>query len=223
MSSNYSSDRGDVRSDEVGAATSETSVYRAEPGVAIAGRNRSGLNIPATLAGTLTAIGALILLAGLIGAALGAIGYQTGLEGARDELSIGGLVAGLVALFVAFLIGGWVAARIARHHGGRHGLVTAVWMIVLAALLAALGAWFGSEFDVFGDLGLPQWFSQDALTTAAIVSGLAALVAMLLGGWLGGRWGDASHDRTDVELVESRHGVVSRPGGLAAAPQGDRR
>jgi hypothetical protein len=95
--------------------------------------------------------------------------------------------------------------------------------VVLAAILAALGAWFGSEFDVFGDLGLPQWFSRDALTAAAIFSGIAALVAMLLGGWLGGRWGDATHDRTDVELVESRHGVATRPGGIAAASQGERR
>lgn len=223
MSSRYSSSGGDTRSRDETAAPPETSVYRAEPGVAIAGGHRSGFNIPATLAGTLAAIGTLVLLAGLIGAALGAIGYQTGLEGATDELSIGGLIAGLVALFVAFLVGGWVAARIARHHGGRHGLITVVWMIVLAAILAALGAWFGSEFDVFGDLGLPQWFSREALTSAAIVSGLVALAAMFLGGWLGGRWGDASHDRTDVELVESRHGVATRPGGIATTPQGDRR
>ena len=209
---------------DVGATSSdqdtvpdERSVYRAGSGVEVAGVNRRrGLNIPATLAGTLAAIGTLVLLAGIIGAALGAIGYQTGLQGNREELSLGGLVAGLIALFLAFLVGGWVAARIARHHGGRHGLMTAVWMIVLAAILAVLGAWLGSEFDVFANLGLPQWFSEDALTAGAIISGLVALAAMLLGGWLGGRLGDSSGEHADVELVESRRGVATRSGGIAA-------
>ena len=192
-------------------------MYRAGSGTEVAGVSRQrGLNIPATLAGTLAAIGTLVVLAGLIGAALGAIGYQTGLQGNAEELTLGGLVAGLIALFLAFLLGGWVAARIARHHGARHGLMTAVWMILLAAILAALGAWLGSEFDVFGELGLPQWFSEDAFTTGAIISGLVALAAMLLGGWLGGKLGDSSAQRSDVELVESRRGVATTPGGISA-------
>lgn len=63
----------------------ECDVQRAEP------TTRRGFDIPATLAGTLAALGSLILLAGLLGAALGAIGYQTGLQGNQEELSIGGL------------------------------------------------------------------------------------------------------------------------------------
>ncbi len=94
--------------------------------------------------------------------------------------------------------------------------MTAVWMIVLAAILAVLGAWLGSEFDVFGGLGLPQWFSEDALTTAAIISGLVALGAMLLGGWLGGRLGDTARSESEVELVESRRGGATTSGGIAA-------
>jgi MFS family permease len=193
----------------------ERSTYRANQGVEIrGGRRRAGINIPATLAGTLAAIGSLVLLAGLIAAALGAIGYQTGLSGNKDELSIGGLISGLVALFVAFVIGGWVAARIARYRGPLHGLITALWMLVLAAILAALGAWAGAEFNVFSNVGLPQWFSKDALTTGAIISGLAAIAAMLLGGWLGGRWGEHSGNRGDVELVETREAVTSHSGGI---------
>jgi hypothetical protein len=192
----------------------EESVYRANE-VEIRGTpHRRGLNIPATLAGTLAAIGTLVLLAGLIGAALGAIGYQVGLKGTKDELSLGGLIAGLIALFVAFLVGGWVAARIARHNGALHGVMTAVWMLVLAAILAVLGVLAGTEFDVFSNLGLPQWFSGDAFTAGAIVSGLAAIAAMLLGGWLGGRWGDRSRTTGDVELVETRENVATREGGI---------
>ena len=207
---------GEVRPDTTATTGGEATTYRAKEEVTIDGRagTSRGLNIPATLAGTLAAIGSLVLLAGLIGAALGAVGYQTGLGGNRDELSIGGLISGLVALFLAFLIGGWVAARIARHKGGVHGLLTAVWMILLAAILAALGAWFGSEFDVFKSLSLPQWFDEDAFTTGAIISGLVAIAAMLLGGWLGGRMGERGSGRGDVEVVETRRGVESRPGGI---------
>ena len=190
-------------------------VYRARPGVSVQGSGASKrFDLPATIAGTLAALGTLVLLAGIIGAALGAIGYQTGLSGTRDELSLGGLIAGLIALFLAFLVGGWVAGRIARRRGGLHGLMTAVWMLVLAAILAALGAWAGAEYDVFAELGLPQWFSDDAFTAGAIISGLVALAAMLLGGWLGGRLGERREDHADVEVVDTREAVAVERGGI---------
>ena len=208
---------GAVRPETTTTVGGEATTYRARDQVTIDGRSETsrGLNIPATLAGTLAAIGSLLLLSGLIGAALGAIGYQTGLGGNRDELSLGGLIAGLVALFLSFLIGGWVAGRIARYKGGLHGLLTAVWMILLAAILAALGAWFGAEYDVFKSVSLPQWFDEDAFTSGAIISGLVAIAAMLLGGWLGGRMGERSSGRGDVEVVETHRAVETRSGGIA--------
>jgi hypothetical protein len=128
-----------------------------------------------------------------------------------------------MALFVAWLIGGWVAGRIARYRGGLHGLLTAAWMIVLAAIVAALGAWFGAEFNVFQDVALPQWFSADALATGALISGIVAILAMLVGGWLGGRWAERSRESADLDLVESRHGVAAQPGGvLGRRAEGDR-
>jgi uncharacterized membrane protein len=152
------------------------------------------------------------LLAGLLGAALGAIGYQAGLEGNRGELSIGALIAGMLALFLAFLIGGWTAARIARHDGPRHGLLTVLWFVLLAAILAGLGALLGSEYNVFQNLSLPQWFSSSALTIGAIVSGLVALVAMLLGGWLGGKLGD--RHASDSVVIRRGERVTVRDGGV---------
>lgn len=185
----------------------EYDARRAEP----TGRHR-GIDIPATLAGMLAALGSLILLAGLLGAALGAIGYQTGLEGNRDELSIGGLIAGMLALFLAFLIGGWTAARIAQHDGPKHGLLTVLWFVILAAILAGLGALLGSEYNVFESLSLPQWFSSSALTIGAIISGIVALAAMLLGGWLGGKLGD--RHASDSVVIRKGERVSVRDGGV---------
>lgn len=204
-----------TESERTVSVADEVDVYKARPEVVIDGRAQTkALDIPATLAGFLAALGSLLLLGALISSIIGAIGYQTGLGGNRDELSVAGLIGGLVALLIAFFIGGWVAARIARHHGIRHGLMTVVWMVVLAALFAALGAWFGAEYDVFSKVNAPQFFSSDALTVGAIISGLVALAAMLLGAYLGGRLGEGSSRRAEAELVETRKSVAAHEGGI---------
>jgi CBS domain containing-hemolysin-like protein len=209
-------ERSSVATGGGGVPADEVEVYKAPSHITIDGRaeRRSGFDIPATLGGFLAALGSLLLLSALVGAVIGAIGYQTGVSGSRDELSISGLVAGLVSLFLAFLIGGWVAGRMARHHGERHGLMTAVWMFLLAAIFAGLGALLGAEYDVFSQLDAPQFFSSDALTGGAIISGLVALAAMLLGGFLGGRLGERSSRVDEAELVETRRGVASQEGGI---------
>jgi hypothetical protein len=111
-------------------------------------------------------------------------------------------------LLVSFLIGGWAAGRIARYDGGRNGLMTAVWFLILTAILAGLGIWFGAEYNVVGRVDLPNWFdawfSDRDVTTAAAVSGLGAVVATLVGGFLGGLWGERYHRRADATIVDAR-------------------
>jgi hypothetical protein len=188
-------------------------VYRADPNE-VTGARRSAFDLPATVAGALAALGTFVLLSAIVGGVVGSIGYQAGVEG-RD-LGIGGLVAGLVVLFVACLVGGWVAGRMARRRGGVHGLVAAVWLVALAAVIAALAALAGDDLDVRDRVGLPGWFDSDALGTAAIITGVLALVLMLLGGYLGGRWGERRAHTHQVELVEHRTGVRRRAGGIVA-------
>ena len=210
---------GASRTDRTNGAVveaNEVDVYRAKPEVVIDGRSGRGrtLDVPATLAGFAAALGSLLLLGGIISAIVGAIGYQMGLGGNRDELSLAGLVGGLISLFIAFFIGAWVAARIARHHGTRHGLITVLWIVVVAAVFAALGAWFGAEYDVLSKINAPQFFTSDALTTGAIISGIVALAAMLLGAYLGGRMGESSSRAGEAQLVETRKGVGAQEGGI---------
>ncbi|MDQ3767499.1 MAG: DUF4407 domain-containing protein [Actinomycetota bacterium] len=204
------------RTDGAVVEANDVDVYKAKPEVVIDGRSGQGpaLDVPATLAGFAAALGSLLFLGGIISAIVGVIGYQMGLGGNRDGLSLTGLVGGLISLGIAFFIGGWVAARIARHHGTRHGLMTVLWMVVLAAIFAALGAWFGAEYDVLSKLNAPQFFTSDALTIGAIISGLVALAAMLLGAYLGGRMGESSSRVGEAQLVETRKGVDAREGGI---------
>ncbi len=190
--------------------TEEAAYARRDVAVEEAHRRFGGLDVPATLVGMLAALALLTLLAGLVSAAVGAIGYQTGLDGNETELSIGGLVGGVVALFVAYFVGGWAAGRIARYDGVKNGLMTGIWTLVLAAILAALGAWLGTEYNVFANVDLPNWFSRDALTIGAIVSGVVAVVAMLLGGALGGSVGARYHRIADATILGTRPGGVRR-------------
>ena len=205
-------DRADRRREPVQVGTDRVRVDRTSPDVGIeeARRRFGGIDVPATLVGTLAALALTTLLAGLIGAAIGAIGYQTGLKGDENELSVASLIGGLIVLFLAFVIGGWAAARIARYDGARNGLMTAVWAIVLAAILGGLGGWLGSKYDVFRDVNLPQWFSSDALTVGAIVSAVVAAATMLVGGLVGGLWGERYHRRADAAIANTREGGMGR-------------
>jgi|tagenome__1003787_1003787.scaffolds.fasta_scaffold20984988_2 hypothetical protein len=185
------------------------------PGLSEARSRFGGLDFAATLVGMLAALALLILIGGLIGAAIGAIGYQAGLDGNHTRLSAAGLAGGIAALFIAFLIGGWTAGRIARYDGVKNGVMTGVWAILLAGILSGLGAWLGSKYNIFANApNLPNWFSRDAVTIGAIASAVAAGVAMLLGGALGGRWGESYHRRIDSMIA------ATRPGGIAT---GERR
>ena len=179
-------------------------------GVAEARHRFGGVDIPATLAGMLAALGTAVVLGGLLAGA-GAFGYQLGLEDAATKLSVGGLIGGLVTLFAAFLVGGWVAGRVARYNGGLNGLLTALWFVLLAAAMAALGAWAGDKYNVFANVNLPQWFSRNARATAAILSGLVALAVMLGAGWLGGWLGERYHRRADSVVAGSRPGAIAEP------------
>ena len=178
---------------------------RARHPIAAAKDRFGGIDLPASLVGMLTALAVLVLLGGLVGAAVGAIGYQTGLSGDDvEDISIASLVGGLVVLAVAYLIGGWTAGRIARYDGARNGLMTGVWTIVLAAALSVLAAWFGSEYDVFANVELPQWFDRDAVTITAIVSGVVGIATMLVAGLLGGMWGTRYHRLADETILDAR-------------------
>ncbi len=198
--------------DEAEAVAPEVRVSDAgdDSGIEEARRRFGGIDIPATLAGMLAALGAAVVLGGILAGA-GTFGYQLGVKDTVTKLSLGGLIGGLVTLFFAFLIGGWVAGRVARYNGGINGLLTALWFVLLAALMGGLGAWLGDKYNVFANVRLPQWFSRNALGTGALLSGLVALVVMLGAGWLGGLLGGRYHRRADAVVAHHRSGAIAEP------------
>jgi hypothetical protein len=141
--------------------------------------------------GWLAALGAGLILSGIVsavvGGILGALGVQGGTEG-----GIAGLVGLLLTLLLAFLIGGYVAGRLASRSGFKHGILVPVLSLLIILVLAIVGASF---IDQLSGVALPQVpgnvqnQAPQSLGTILTVSGIAALLVPLIGGALGGLWG----------------------------------
>lgn len=183
-------------------ARTEQTTDTADPysGIAAARDRFGGIDIPASLVGMLTGFSTTLILAGLIGAALGAVDYKTGLEADAKDIAIGTMIGGVAVLFVGFFVGGWAAGRMARYDGARNGFAAGIWALILAAILAAPG-WISGDYDIFRNVDLPQWLSTDEFTTYAIITGIAAIAAIFVGAVLGGLWGERYHRRADRTIV----------------------
>jgi hypothetical protein len=149
--------------------------------------------------GWLAALGAGLILSGIVGAVVGAILGALGVQGGTEG-GIAGLVGVLVTLFVAFLIGGYVAGRLASRSGLKHGILVPVLslmvILVLAIVGAVVGAVVGASFiDQLSGVALPQVPGSvqkqvpQSLGTILTPSGIAALLVPLVAGVLGGLWG----------------------------------
>src|SRR5918996_1350228 len=141
--------------------------------------------------GWLAALGAGLILSGIVGGILGALGVQGGTEG-----GIAGLVGLLLTLLLAFLIGGYVAGRLASRSGFKHGILVPVLSLLIILVLAIVGAIVGASFiDQLSGVALPQVpgnvqnQAPQSLGTILTLSGIAALVVPFVGGALGGLWG----------------------------------
>jgi hypothetical protein len=166
-----------------------------------------GIDTPAAIMGMFAAVGVLVFIGALVGAGANELAYQLNLvdtQGEVQDLLLGGAVLAVAAVFLSFVLGGWAAARMARYDGPVNGVAAAMWMLLLVAGFAALGAWVDPELNAFRIAGLPDWFSQvrgDDVTTGAIVTAVAATVATVLGGWLGGMLGERYHREADAALA----------------------
>ena len=148
--------------------------------------------------GWLAALGAGLILSGIVGAIVGVI---LGTGSARQSATEGGtaaLIGLLLTLRLAFIIGGYVAGRLASRSGLKHGLRVPLLALLVTILLAGIGALLGVSFiDQLSGVTLPG-LPQDApqgLDTIATVSGILALVVPFIGGAIGGLWGAKTGER----------------------------
>lgn len=162
-----------------------------------------GVNLGACLFGWVVAVGVSVLLTGVLGAIVAAVGAnadvtQSDAERQAGTVGIVTAVALLVVLMVGYYCGGYVAGRMSRFDGARQGI--AVWVIGLLLTLVAIGvgALFGNQYNAFDRVDLPRiYVSDNQITGGAVIASLAVLFGTALAAWLGGVVGRRYHSRVD--------------------------
>ena len=148
--------------------------------------------------GWLAALGAGLILSGIVGGIVGAILGTGSVRQSATEGGAAALVGLLITLLLAFIIGGYVAGRLASRSGLKHGLLVPLLALLVTILLAGIGALLGVSFiDQLSGVtlpGLPQEAPQ-SLGTIATVSGILALLVPFIGGAIGGLWGAKTGER----------------------------
>ena len=162
-----------------------------------------GINWGAGFFGWLVAIGMTIILSGIVGAILSAIGSSIDitLRDARTSAGSIGIGAGitlLVVLMLAYFTGGYVAGRMSRFDGARQGFATWLLGLLVTILVGVIGAIAGAKYDIFDRISLPRLpLNLTELGTGGAITAVAVLLGTLLAAILGGKVGHRYHDKVD--------------------------
>ena len=151
-------------------------------------RDTSWLSV---ILGWLAALGAGLILSGIVGAIVGAI-IGDGGSASAAEGGTAGLIGLLLTLLLAFIIGGYVAGRLASRSGFKHGLLVPVVALVVTIVLAGIGALLGLNFlDNLSGVTLPSTPNDAPEGLGAILTGagILALLMPFIGGAIGGALG----------------------------------
>lgn len=178
---------------------SEASVHHHEITTA-----RGGVLFGSIITGVLVAFGAMFLLSALTAGVLAATGYlhEVG-TGTVLEVSLGAGIAFVLAQFLAYLWGGYTAGRMSRGAGVANGLLVPIVAILLALAVWAIAAVLGATANLnlpFTAQRLP--IDTDLLLEYGPAVGIASLIAMFLGGALGGAMGAHWHTKLERHAIE---------------------
>jgi MFS family permease len=184
-------------------------------------RVRGGVSLWSVLTGVVVAFGALFLLSAIVGGILAATGVDAQEEVAAGtrEAGLGAGIALVIAVFLAYMWGGYTAGRMGRGAGFANGLLVPILALIVAAVIAGIVAALGADADL--NISLSEWrlpVSENELVDFGRVIGIAALVAMFLGGIAGGMAGSGWHRKLERRAIdEEREAAAER------APVDDRR
>jgi hypothetical protein len=174
-------------------------------------RARGGISPGAVLTGVVVTFGALFLLSAIIGGLLAATGAASTDVSRTDVVNAGiaGGIAFLIAWFLASLWGGYTAGRMGRGAGLANGLLVPLVVILVGFVIVAVAAVLGATAELntpFSAARLPLEENYAVELGTGLTLGI--LVAMFLGGALGGLLGSRWHtklERRAIEEVEGRH------------------
>jgi hypothetical protein len=165
---------------------------------------RSG--IVSSLMGMLAALGMLILMSAILTAGGVLLDLEFDLvatNGDLQELSAIALAITAVVILASTLVGGFVAGRMARYGGIGVGLGAALWLTLVLGIFAGLTLWVGevsNTFDGFNFADRLSGINTADLTMVAALAGGGLFLLAILGGLLGGRFGQ-TEGRAPTETV----------------------
>jgi hypothetical protein len=173
---------------------------------------RGGVSPGGVLTGTLVAFGAMFLLLAVVGGILAATGVEPAdLESTTAEAGLWASVALVVATLLAYLWGGYTAGRMGRGAGLLNGLLVPIMALIIGVIVAAVVNAMGADPNLnlpFSENRLP--IQGDNLVEFGRAVGIFALVAMGVGGMLGGLAGARWHTKLEHRYL-AEHEVADRP------------
>lgn len=148
------------------------------------------------LIGMLTALGAALLLSGIIGAIVVFIVALLAVDGSETAAGITSLAGVLATLFLSYLMGGYAAGRVSSRKGTKHGVLAALLGVVVTILLVLIGTVVGFGIsDNLSGVVLPDVPADEeqqglgSLLAFSAISGILILILPFIGGAVGGAWG----------------------------------
>ena len=175
---------------------------------------RGGVSGGAVLTGVVVAFGAMFLLSAIVGGVITAMGL-TADDVTAGEVIDAGLGAGIVlvaAQFLAYLWGGYTAGRMGRGAGALNGGLVPLVAIAIAVAVGAVVASLGAT----ANLNLPWSTSRlplenDFMVDWGLTISIGALIAMFLGGIVGGSLGARWHTKLERRTLEEAVPTSTRP------------
>jgi low affinity Fe/Cu permease len=170
-------------------------------------RVRGGVSIGAVLTGVVVGFGSMFLLSALVGGILAATGVDTTEEiadGAR-QATVGAAVSLVVAMFLAYSWGGYTAGRMGRGAGALNGFLVPLLALLVGAIVVTVVTALGATANLnlpFGDSQLP--IEGENLIEFGTGIAIASLIAMFLGGIIGGMMGARWHTKLERRVISER-------------------
>jgi signal transduction histidine kinase len=169
---------------------------------------RGGVSLWSVLTGVVVAFGAMLILSAIIGGILAETGVDANDVAQEGPTDAGlGLGIGMIAsMFLAYLWGGYTAGRMARGAGPINGFLVPLLAIIIGVIVAAIL----NATNADANLNLP--FTENTLTVEdtsvlydwAGTIGIGMLIAMFVGGILGGLAGHGWHRKLERRELHKR-------------------
>ena len=153
-----------------------------------------GTSWVSVVSGWFAALGAGLILSGIVSGIVGAIFGTAGRQGIAEGGTTA-LIGLLITLFLAFLIGGYAAGRLASRSGLKHGLLVLLLALVVTIVLAIVGGLLGelhrSALRRYAAPGRADRPASRPQSIGTILDGLGHPRALVpfIGGAIGGAWG----------------------------------